>query len=164
MALGSLVGSMDLAATCKAGRVCNDLGLDTISAGGTIAWAMEAFERGDITTADTGGIELRWGDMETVIDRVLPAIAKKQGKLGALLADGSVAAANRIGKGSIRSTAHSKAMEAPMHDPRGGGHSPGVNLCRKPSRSLSCGYAYAFYGDRGPAITRRSDLNMSLSQ
>jgi aldehyde:ferredoxin oxidoreductase len=122
VALGSLVGSMDLAATCKAGRVCNDLGLDTISAGGTIAWAMEAFERGDITTADTGGIELRWGDMETVIDKALPAIAKKQGKLGALLADGSVAAANRIGKGSIQYTAHSKAMEAPMHDPRGGGH------------------------------------------
>ncbi|MGZ3596208.1 MAG: aldehyde ferredoxin oxidoreductase family protein [Syntrophales bacterium] len=122
VALGSLVGSMDLAATCKAGRVCNDLGLDTISAGGTIAWAMEAFERGDVTTADTGGIELRWGDMETVIDKALPAIAQKEGKLGALLADGSVAAANRIGKGSIQYTAHSKAMEAPMHDPRGGGH------------------------------------------
>jgi len=122
VALGSLVGSMDLAATCKAGRVCNDLGLDTISSGGTIAWAMEAFERGDITTADTGGIELRWGDMETVIDRALPAIAKKQGKLGTLLADGSVAAANRIGKGTIQYTAQSKAMEAPMHDPRGGGH------------------------------------------
>ena len=122
VALGSLVGSMDLAATCKAGRVCNDLGLDTISSGGTIAWAMEAFERGDITTADTGGIELRWGDMETVIDTALPAIAKKQGKLGTLLADGSVAAANRIGKGSIQYTAQSKAMEAPMHDPRGGGH------------------------------------------
>ena len=122
VALGSLVGSMDLAATCKAGRVCNDLGLDTISAGGTIAWAMEAFERGDITIADTGGIELRWGDMETVIDRALPAIANKEGELGALLADGSVAAANRIGRGSIQYTAQSKAMEAPMHDPRGGGH------------------------------------------
>jgi aldehyde:ferredoxin oxidoreductase len=122
VALGSLVGSMDLAATCKAGRVCNDLGLDTISTGGTIAWAMEAFERGDITTADTGGIELQWGDMKTIINKALPAIAKKEGKLGALLADGSVAAANRIGKGSIQYTAQSKAMEAPMHDPRGGGH------------------------------------------
>ena len=113
VALGSLVGSMDLAATCKAGRVCNDLGLDTISAGGTIAWAMEAFERGDITTADTGGIELRWGDMETVIDRALPAIAKKEGKLGALLADGSVAAANRIGKGSIHTPLIAKRWRRP---------------------------------------------------
>jgi aldehyde:ferredoxin oxidoreductase len=122
VALGSLVGSMDLAATCKAGRVCNDLGLDTISAGGAIAWAMEAFERGDITTEDTGGIALQWGDMETVIGKVLPDIANRQGKLGALLADGSVAAANRIGKGSIKYTAQSKGLEAPMHDPRGGGH------------------------------------------
>jgi aldehyde:ferredoxin oxidoreductase len=122
VALGSLIGSMDLAATCKAGRVCNDLGLDTISAGGAVAWAMEAFERGDITMEDTGGIELQWGDMETVVTKVLPAIAKRQGKLGGLLADGSVAAANRIGKGSIAYTAHSKGLEAPMHDPRGGGH------------------------------------------
>jgi len=122
VALGSLIGSMDLAATCKAGRVCNDLGLDTISAGGAIAWAMEAFELGDITLEDTGGIELRWGDMETVVGKVLPHIAKRQGKLGALLADGSVAAANQIGKGSIQYTAQSKGMEAPMHDPRGGGH------------------------------------------
>ena len=122
VALGSLVGSMDLAAACKAGRVCNDLGLDTISAGGAIAWAMEAFERGDISVADTGGIELRWGDMETVIGKVLPYIANRQDKLGALLADGSVAAADRIGKGSIQYTAQSKGLEAPMHDPRGGGH------------------------------------------
>ena len=149
VALGSLVGSMDLAATCKAGRVCNDLGLDTISAGGTIAWAMEAFERGDITTADTGGIELRWGDMETVIDRALPAIAKKEGKLGALLADGSVAAANRIGKGSIQYTAHSKGDGGAHARSEGRRPWPGVNLCRKPARSLSCGYAYAFHGDGG---------------
>ncbi|HTY26425.1 MAG TPA: aldehyde ferredoxin oxidoreductase family protein [Desulfomonilaceae bacterium] len=122
VALGSLVGSMDLAAACKAGRVCNDLGLDTISAGGTIAWAMEAFDRGDISLEDTGGVEMRWGDMETVINTVLPSIARKEGKLGALLADGSVAAAKRIGKRSIEYTAHSKGLEAPMHDPRGGGH------------------------------------------
>jgi len=122
VALGSLVGSMDLAAACKAGRLCNDLGLDTISAGGTIAWAMEAFDRGDISLEDTGGVEMRWGDMETVINTVLPSIARKEGKLGALLADGSVAAAKRIGKRSIEYTAHSKGLEAPMHDPRGGGH------------------------------------------
>ena len=52
---GALLGAMDLAATCKAGRMCNDLGLDTISAGATIAWAMEAFERGDLTLARYGG-------------------------------------------------------------------------------------------------------------
>ncbi len=99
VAFGTLIGSIDLAATCKAGRVCNDLGMDTISAGGTIAWAMEAFEKGDLTLADTDGIPLNWGDMETVIDVVLPKIAGRVGKLGQLLADGSVAAAEKNRKG-----------------------------------------------------------------
>jgi aldehyde:ferredoxin oxidoreductase len=121
VAFGTLIGSIDLAATCKAGRVCNNLGIDTISAGGTIAWAMEAFEKGDLTTEDTGGVELKWGDMSTVINVVLPAISAREGKLGKLLADGSVAAAKKIGKG-LDYTVHAKGLEAPMHDPRGGGH------------------------------------------
>jgi aldehyde:ferredoxin oxidoreductase len=121
-AFGTLLGSEDLAAACKAGRICNDMGMDTISAGGTIAWAMEAFEKGHLTLKDTGGVELRWGDMETVIDKVLPAIAKREGMLGELLSLGSTAAAQRIGKGSMDYTCQSKGLEAPMHDPRGGGH------------------------------------------
>lgn len=121
VSFGTLIGSIDLAATCKAGRVCNEFGMDTISAGGTIAWAMEAFEKGDLTLADTDGIPLKWGDMETVINVVLPKIAKREGKLGQLLADGSVAAAKKIGKG-LEYTVHCKGLEAPMHDPRGGGH------------------------------------------
>ncbi len=122
VSFSTLIGSLDLAATCQAGRVCNDLGMDTISAGATIAWAMEAFERGDLTLDETGGIPLNWGDMQQVIYRILPLIASREGKLGALLADGSVAAANRIGKNSISYTVHCKGLEAPMHDPRGGGH------------------------------------------
>ena len=131
VAFGTLIGSIDLAATCKAGRVCNDLGLDTISAGGTLAWAMEAFERGDLTLADTDGIPLNWGDMETVISVVLPKIAKKEGKLGQLLADGSVAAARKLGKG-LEYTVHSKGLEAPMHDPRGGGHGMALTYAMSP--------------------------------
>jgi len=122
VAYGSLIGSLDLAATCKANRICNDMGMDTISSGVTIAWAMEAFERGDLTEADTDGVKLLWGDMETVINVVLPKMAKREGKLGALLAEGSVAAAEKIGKDSINYTTQSKGLEAPMHDPRGGGH------------------------------------------
>ncbi|MDQ7785828.1 MAG: aldehyde ferredoxin oxidoreductase family protein, partial [Desulfomonilaceae bacterium] len=122
VAFGSLLGSMDLAATCKAGRVCNDLGMDTISAGSSIAWAMEAFEKGRLTDEHTAGMDLRWGDMETVVNTLLPMIAHRTGPLGDLLADGSVAAAKRIGEGSIDFTTHSKGLEAPMHDPRGGGH------------------------------------------
>ncbi len=122
VSFSTLIGSLDLAATCMAGRVCNDLGMDTISAGATIAWAMEAFERGDLTLEDTGGIPLIWGDLNQVIYRILPLVAVREGRLGELLAMGSVAAANRIGKDSIRYTVHSKGLEAPMHDPRGGGH------------------------------------------
>ncbi len=122
-AFGSLQGSSDLAAVCKAGRVCNDLGMDTISAGATIAWAMEAYEKGHLTDEQTGGIPLLWGDMETVVNRVLPLMASREGKLGDLLSTGSAAAARAIGKNSLEYTAQSKGLEAPMHDPRGGhGH------------------------------------------
>jgi aldehyde:ferredoxin oxidoreductase len=122
VSFGSLLNSMDLAACCKAGRVCNDIGIDTISAGGTIAWAMEAWERGDLTAEDTDGVSLNWGDMATVIDVVLPKIARREGKLGALLSEGSRSAADAIGKNSRAYTVQSKGLEAPMHDPRGGGH------------------------------------------
>lgn len=131
VSFGCLMGSIDLAATCKAGRVCNDLGMDSISCGGTIAWAMEAFERGDLTLSDTEGIELKWGDMDTVINRILPAIARREGKLGDLLAEGSVGAAKKIGKG-MDYTAHSKGLEAPMHDPRGGGQGMALSYAMSP--------------------------------
>lgn len=121
-ALGCLLNSSDLAAVCKAGRVCNDLGMDTISAGATIAWAMEAFEKGHLTLKETDGIALEWGDLHTVIEKVLPAIAAQKGNLGRLLADGSKKAAMKTGRNSIAYTAQSKGLEAPMHDPRGGGH------------------------------------------
>jgi aldehyde:ferredoxin oxidoreductase len=82
---------------------------------------MEAFERGDLTREETGGIELAWGDMETVLDVVVPAISRREEKLGALLAEGSRKAAETLGKG-IEYTTQSKGLEAPMHDPRGGGY------------------------------------------
>lgn len=122
VSFGSLVGSADLAAVCKANRVCNDLGMDTITAGATIAWAMEAFERGDLSAESTDGVVLEWGDMRTVIDSVLPAMAARSGRLGELLSMGSRAAAGETGRGSIAYTVQSKGLEAPMHDPRGGGH------------------------------------------
>ncbi len=140
VSLGSLIGSMDLAAVCKAGRVCNDLGLDTISTGVTIAWAMEAFEKGDMTTDDTEGIPLVWGDMKTVIDVLIPAIASKTGRLGKLLAEGSAAAARQIGKGSSDYTAHAKGLEVPAHDPRGGGH--GMALAYAVSPRGACHTAF----------------------
>jgi aldehyde:ferredoxin oxidoreductase len=120
---GSLQGTSDLAAVCKAGRICNDLGMDTISAGATIAWAMEAFEKGHITDEQTDGVPLTWGDMDTVVNKILPMMAFRNGRLGSLLSMGSAAAARSVGGHSIEYTAQSKGLEAPMHDPRGGhGH------------------------------------------
>ncbi len=139
VSLGSLIGSMDLAAVCKAGRLCNELGLDTITTGATIAWAMEAFERNDLTVADTDGVSLSWGDMDTVIDRVIPAIAGRSGALGQLLSLGSAAAARKIGKG-LDYTAHVKGLEVPAHDPRGGGH--GLALTYAVSPRGACHVAF----------------------
>lgn len=132
VSFSTLIGSLDLAATCTAGRLCNDLGLDTISAGATIAWAMEAWERGDLRAEDTGGIELNWGDLDTVIEILLPAIALRRGPLGDLLAEGSVRAARKIGGNALAYTAHSKGLEAPMHDPRGGGHGLALTYAMSP--------------------------------
>ncbi|MGC8602547.1 MAG: aldehyde ferredoxin oxidoreductase family protein, partial [Desulfomonilaceae bacterium] len=106
VAFGALVGSMDLAATCKAGRICNDLGMDTISSGATIAWAMEAFEKGDIGARECDGLQLKWGDLNTVIEHVLPSIAYKKGNLGRLLSEGSVAAARKTGASSQTYNVH----------------------------------------------------------
>jgi aldehyde:ferredoxin oxidoreductase len=122
VSLGSLLGSSDLAAACKANRQCNEYGMDTISAGGTIAWAMEAFEKGHLKPEDFDGISIDWGDMACVTDTILPKIAAREGQIGALLADGSVSASERTGPETRAYTAHSKRLEAPMHDPRGGGH------------------------------------------
>lgn len=140
VAFGSLLGSMDLAATCKAGRLCNELGLDTITAGATVAWAMECFEKGALTLEDTGGIPLQWGDMHSVVHTLLPEIAYRKGGLGNLLAEGSVSASKILGRGSDRYVVHSKGLEAPMHDPRGGGH--GLALAYAVSHRGACHVAY----------------------
>jgi len=90
--------------------------MDTISCGATIAFAMELFERGVVTTADLGGRELRWGDMTAVL-ALLPEIAHRRG-FGDVLAQGSREAAVRIGKGAADSAVEVKGLEVPMHDPR----------------------------------------------
>ena len=96
----------------------NQVGIDTVTFGGTMAWAMECFDRGLLTADDTGGIELRWGDGATVL-KCIDLIAKREGPLGTLLADGALAAARRVGKNSEQYVVHVKGLEVAMHDPRG---------------------------------------------
>ncbi len=107
----------DYAATIKANDICNRYGLDTISAGATIAWAMEAYERGLLTKEDTEGIELTWGNDEAMI-AALEKLARREGRLGELLADGVKRASERLGKGSEEFAMHVGGQELPAHDPR----------------------------------------------
>lgn len=115
--LGPQLGVDNIVAIAQANEVCNALGMDTISAGITIAWAVECFERGLLTEADTGGIQLKWNDPETYLE-LLEMIARRDG-FGDLLAEGSLKAAQRVGRGTDRYTMQVKGQEMPAHEPRG---------------------------------------------
>jgi len=114
---GTLMMNNDLAGVIKANEWCNRYGMDTISCGATIAFAMEAFEKGLITRKDTDGIDLTWGNMTGVIE-LLHKIAKQEG-IGAVLSEGSRKVAKRLCKEAEELTVEVKGLEAPMHDPRG---------------------------------------------
>ena len=106
----------DLGAIAKANHLCNLLGLDTISTGSVIGFAMECYERGVITREDTDGIELKWGSGDALV-AMTEKIGRREG-FGAVLADGSKIAAERIGKGSQEWAVHIGNQDAPAHDPR----------------------------------------------
>ncbi len=95
----------------------NRVGIDSVSFGATVAWAMECYERGLLTDAETGGIPLHWGDGETVL-KVIDLVARREGPLGDLLADGALAASRRLGRDSEQYVVHVKGLEVAMHDPR----------------------------------------------
>ena len=110
-ALGPMCGVSDPDAVLAASGLCDDLGLDTISAGGTIAWAMECAERGLIDAP-----WLRFGDPDALL-RALAEIGDRRG-LGDLLAEGSRRAADRVGGGSAAFAPHVKGLELPGYEPR----------------------------------------------
>jgi len=112
--LGSLLMITDLDDVEQAASLCNVLGLDTISTGGTLATAMEARERGLLAAGDTDGIDLAWGNGAAVL-AMIPRIALRQG-FGALLAEGSRRFAASLGHPELAMEV--KGMELPAHDPR----------------------------------------------
>ncbi len=116
-ALGSGVEVGNLKAISAANQICAAYGLDSISAGVTIQWAMECYERGILTKEDTGGLELRFGDEKLVL-RLLEMIARREG-FGDLLAEGVRRASAKIGRGSEEFAMHVKGQELPLHEPRG---------------------------------------------
>jgi aldehyde:ferredoxin oxidoreductase len=113
---GSYCGVRSMEAVSKANELCNKFGMDTISCGATIAWAMEAFTEGRITTEDTGGLDLSFGNEEAMV-RLTEMIALREG-FGAVLAEGSVRAAEKVGRGTEEFLITSKKQEAPAHMPQ----------------------------------------------
>ena len=115
-ALGSNCLVDNLEAIAKANELCNRYGLDTMSTGGVIGFAMEAYEKSLINIKDTGGIELKWGDGKAVI-KMVEKIVKRE-DIGKLLGEGVKEAALGIGKNSIEFAIHTKGLEPSYHDPR----------------------------------------------
>ncbi|MBI3978531.1 MAG: aldehyde ferredoxin oxidoreductase family protein [Chloroflexi bacterium] len=116
-ALGANCLVDDLVAVVQANDACNRYGMDVISAGSVVAFAMECFERGLLAASDTYGLDLRFGNAEAMVE-LIQAIGERRPGLGRLLGEGAVRAAQAIGGGAEAFSIHSKGLEFPMHDPR----------------------------------------------
>jgi aldehyde:ferredoxin oxidoreductase len=115
-ALGGMLMNDNLEVVIKANDICNRYGIDTVSVGGTLAMAMECYEKGLITAKDTDGIELTWGNADAII-AMIEKIAKREG-FGAVLADGTQKAAEKIGKDAYKYAVSIRGKSLPYHDPR----------------------------------------------
>lgn len=113
-AFGNMCLNDDLGSIFKLNDMCNRGGLDTISAGSVIAFAMECYENGIITKADTDGIELTWGNAEAIIAMTEKIICREG--FGDVLADGVKVAAKRIGKGAEKFAMHVGGQEPGLHN------------------------------------------------
>ena len=115
--LGGQTGVDDMDSIIAADRLCDELGVDTISAGVTVGFAMELFEKGILTLADTGGLELNFGNHQAM-NTLIRLMAFREG-IGELLSDGVKIASTRIGKGAEKFALHVKGLELPGYDVRG---------------------------------------------
>jgi aldehyde:ferredoxin oxidoreductase len=115
-AFGSMCGVDDLEAIAMAHFLCNEYGLDVISAGVSVAFVMECFEKGILTKEDTGGIEFTFGDKDVIVD-IVPKIAMREG-FGDTMAEGTMRMAENFGKGSDHFAMHVKGLELPAYDSR----------------------------------------------
>jgi len=123
LALGGLAMNQDLESIFVANEKLNRAGMDSISAGGTVAFAIECFQNGLITREDTAGLELKWGDPQVIL-RLLDMMIAREG-IGDLLADGTRAAAKRLGEKARDYAVEAGGQELAMHDGR---NDPGFAL------------------------------------
>lgn len=113
---GTMILNDNIESIIKANELCNEYGLDTISAGCTVAFAVECYEQGVISQKDTGGLELKWGNAAAIVE-LTRQIGAREG-FGAVLADGMKVAVERIGPAAAPYAVHVEGEEVPMHDPR----------------------------------------------
>jgi aldehyde:ferredoxin oxidoreductase len=116
-AFGTMMLNDDVGSIIKSNEICNRMGLDTISAGGVISWAMECYNRGILTRDDTDGVDLTWGNHAGIV-AALEKLGRREGAFGELLAMGVKRAAEKVGRGSEAFAMHVGGQELPMHDPR----------------------------------------------
>ena len=115
-AFGSMCMVDKLSAIAKANELCNRYGIDTISSGNIIAFAMEAHENNLLAKRDLDGIDLTWGNPNALL-QLLHKMGKREG-IGSLLSEGIKVSAATIGQGAEKFAMHVKGLELPMHDPR----------------------------------------------
>ena len=176
-AFGNMCLNDDLASIFKLNDMCNRSGLDTISAGSVIAFAMECYEHGIITRADTDGIELTWGNSEAMV-AMTEKIGRREG-FGDVLADGVKVAAKKIGKGAEKFAMHVGGQEPGLHnatffpgrgtgfvaDPTPGRHTAAapytrcdVNAAAGPYKELQVsGFEKYQYTGKGPAAAANTN-------
>jgi len=123
LALGGLCMNEDLDSIFYLNELLNRAGMDTISAGATAAFAIECYERGILTSKDTDGLELKWGNTQAMV-ALIEKMVKREG-IGDILADGTKVAAAKIGRGSELCLVHAGGQEPAMHDGR---NDPGFNV------------------------------------
>lgn len=140
--LGSMLDIDDIEAVAKLNEVCDREGFDGISAGVTLAWAMEANERGLLDKDKMEGIDLMFGNPDAAIE-VLEMMATREGFIGKLLSDGAKAASEKLGRNSDQFAIHIKGLELPGYDIRG---LKGTALAFAVSPRGACHLTAAVYG------------------
>lgn len=149
----SRVGVGDIEAALKGVDLCNRYGMDVISTSECIAFAMELYQRGLLSREEADGLDLTWGNVETVLT-LIDKIARREG-FGDVLADGVVKAAARIGRGSEKYCMHVKGLEIFQADPRGlKGYALGVAVASRGGDHLRSEPSFEFTEDPEEGLRR----------
>jgi len=144
---GSRSGNSDGVESIYLHELCNDYGVDSIEAGNIVAFAIDLFERGILTTEETAGLELTWGNIDAM-EELLRQMVFRSTCLGNLLADGLCSASKSIGKGAEEYAFHVKGLSMTAMDPRG-------------FKATALGYAVSSRGCDFTYVYAKSEYNIS---